>query len=141
MTAVFRGVKYIMGGGRFLRAWRPYAPGFFQRPDGALGWRRFLSDVATGKRKAEWPVAGADAVAYDTCSVAPSDWATNTWMIVAPDGLGVPCRQSAALLDRHGPRNADKRTVPYTAGTRRNGALSVQILQEFNVQATHSNRP
>ena len=35
MTAVFRGVKYIMDGRRFLRASRPYAPGFFQRPDAA----------------------------------------------------------------------------------------------------------
>jgi hypothetical protein len=35
MTAVFKGVKYIMDGRRFLWASRPYAPGFFQRPDAA----------------------------------------------------------------------------------------------------------
>jgi hypothetical protein len=35
MTAVLRGVKYIMGGRRFLRASRPYAPALWEGPDGA----------------------------------------------------------------------------------------------------------
>ena len=38
MIAVFKGVKYIMDGRRFLWASRPYAPGFFQRPDAAGGF-------------------------------------------------------------------------------------------------------
>jgi hypothetical protein len=52
MTAVLRGVKYIMGGRRFLRASRPYAPALWEGPDGARGIveDRIIGNLVAGER-------------------------------------------------------------------------------------------